>query len=155
LKLIVISGKITVLEEDLVMEKFVEWKESNTGLCSICMGDNKYIENSCEIEKLIFKICELNRLTLIVSRCKNCYPYPGNITNDIIKKIYYGEEIWVALSTDAKRKAECLCLKCEKMTGEKATNCFIAQQLYEICIANNMAMMTVECPGFKQKTLVK
>lgn len=67
------------------------------------------------------------------------------------KKISYNEEVYFNPIMDELRKQQCLCLNCALMTKDKETNCSKANALYELCVANNMAMMMTRCKDFEFK----
>ena len=72
--------------------------------------------------------------------------------NPAIKETHYGTEVLVNKEMDTLRKTECLCLNCENMKPGLPEHCGIAQQIYNICVAQNVAMAITRCPIFKPKT---
>lgn len=64
---------------------------------------------------------------------------------------HFGEKVWTNTRTDSIRREECLCLKCDKMTYNKNTNCSIAQAFYEQCVEHNVAFTMTRCKSFQEK----
>lgn len=63
----------------------------------------------------------------------------------------YGNKVWTNETMDNLRKTECLCLNCANMKpGDN--NCPIANTLYQICLADNVAMAITRCPLWKPKS---
>lgn len=56
----------------------------------------------------------------------------------------YGELVHSNIEMDELRKEECLCINCPHMN-----TCHIAKMLYEICKAQDMAMMITRCKRSK------
>lgn len=74
----------------------------------------------------------------------------------IILETHYGAQVWTNPFTDTIRPHECLCLHCERLVkGDKAKNCSIAQQVYELAVQNNCAMIMSRCQQFIPKAGVE
>lgn len=67
------------------------------------------------------------------------------------RKVCYGAEVWVSQGAEAIRKEHCLCLNCGKMKPGSPDHCPIAQKLYELCCAGNLAMAISRCPQWEPK----
>lgn len=74
-----------------------------------------------------------------------------NISNIVVQKECFKEQVYTNLIMDELRKSNCLCLNCELMTGVRETNCDIANQLYKIAVENNMAMAITRCKKYSTK----
>jgi len=64
---------------------------------------------------------------------------------------HYGEQVYTNKLTDDMRREHCMCLHCAKMTGDKETNCPIAQQFYELCCEHNNAIIMTRCKSYVPK----
>ena len=68
------------------------------------------------------------------------------------KVVKYGVEVFSNLDADELRKTECLCLNCGNLRlDSREDNCPIANRLYDICVAENVAMQITRCPIFVPK----
>ncbi|MBI2041505.1 MAG: hypothetical protein HYT20_00615 [Candidatus Nealsonbacteria bacterium] len=67
------------------------------------------------------------------------------------KEVHYGKEVWVNPVTEKIRKHECLCLHCDRLKPAQPDNCKIAQNFYQICVQENVALAVTRCPLFVQK----
>jgi hypothetical protein len=63
----------------------------------------------------------------------------------------YGTETFENTSMDSFRHKECMCYHCRAFSIDSEENCPVAQQLYKICVENNMAMIITRCK-FWEKT---
>ncbi|HTP56683.1 MAG TPA: hypothetical protein VMJ72_00175 [Candidatus Paceibacterota bacterium] len=68
-----------------------------------------------------------------------------------IKAVHYDKSVWVNPTTEAMRRSECLCLNCRNMKPGAADHCSIAQKLYAVCMADNVAMIITRCPLWAPK----
>lgn len=68
------------------------------------------------------------------------------------QEVHHDETVWVNPTTEALRKEECLCLNCGNMKPGKPDHCYIANQLYQISVKENIAMTITRCPIWKPKT---
>lgn len=64
---------------------------------------------------------------------------------------HYGHDVWVNPTTEALRRSECLCLNCDNLKPGQPDNCQIAQQLYQVCVSENVALTITRCPIWKPK----
>ncbi len=62
---------------------------------------------------------------------------------------HYVEIVWVNPTTEAMRKAECLCWNCDNLKPDKPDNCVKAEALYQIIKRENVALMVTRCPDWK------
>lgn len=53
----------------------------------------------------------------------------------------YGTEVFQNIEMDEQRRAECLCLNCDRMI-----DCTHAEELFDICKSYNIALMVTRCP---------
>ena len=62
---------------------------------------------------------------------------------------HHGNQVWVRKSLKEKHRDYCLCFSCSKLNIEdRASNCPIANELYDFCVRNKMATPVWECPDF-------
>lgn len=59
---------------------------------------------------------------------------------------HYGAMVWTNVFTDFIRREECLCLNCDDMS-----TCPVAQQLYELCKENDLALMMTRCKSYRRE----
>lgn len=62
------------------------------------------------------------------------------------------DKIWANTELDAQRKTQCLCTNCDrKNEPQPYSSCPVAQQIYQICVQQNMAMAITRCGATDQK----
>lgn len=61
------------------------------------------------------------------------------------KVVRYGQEVWEDSEADAIRKVTCLCLRCANIRPGAPQYCPIAQDFYNICRENGVALMVTRC----------
>jgi len=65
----------------------------------------------------------------------------------IEKTIEYNVEVFADKEMDQLRKTRCLCLNCKY----DSKTCESAEQLYNLAVKENLAMMITRCPKFSEK----
>ena len=56
----------------------------------------------------------------------------------------YSKMVWTHGEMDELRKAQCLCLHCQKLSS-----CMMARTLFELCQPHNVAMAITRCPNWE------
>lgn len=64
---------------------------------------------------------------------------------------HYGKQVWTNKFYDKVRKTGCLCFSCANFHPEQPNNCRIAQALYELCVATDIAAGVSRCPEWAKK----
>lgn len=56
------------------------------------------------------------------------------------------DKVWANADLDALRKTDCLCVNCGRKNDSPAySSCPTAKKLYDICVADNMAVAITRC----------
>jgi len=63
------------------------------------------------------------------------------------RETHYGLEVWVDLETEALRKEQCLCLRCENL----GSNCTAADEFLALCITHGTALLMTRCPRWEPR----
>ena len=65
------------------------------------------------------------------------------------QEVHYRLPVWVNPTTEPLRKEECLCLNCGRLKPGSLQNCATAQQLYQLCVENDVALCLTRCPMWR------
>jgi hypothetical protein len=66
----------------------------------------------------------------------------------IQRQDHYGTAVWTHLEMDALRKTECLCRLCERCNPGQPEHCAIASAMFQVCVAQDIALAVTRCPHF-------
>ena len=74
----------------------------------------------------------------------------------IIQYEHHGKMVYVKKKLKGRHKNSCLCYMCEEFTpndfaGDVSLNCPISQQVYELCVKEDLVLPVWECPSFRPK----
>jgi len=69
----------------------------------------------------------------------------GLITKPVIET-HFGKEVWTHPLMEVLRTSECLCMKCDKLKPDQPDNCKIANELFEVCVKEDVALAVTRCP---------
>lgn len=69
----------------------------------------------------------------------------------IIKYEHYGTVVSVKERLKGTHRENCLCYSCEFFHPGEESNCYIAQELFGICVKYHITTPVFECPKFKVK----
>lgn len=67
------------------------------------------------------------------------------------QETHYSSVVWVNPTLESIRREECLCLNCSRMKPGNTGHCAIAESLYKICAAQNIALAVTRCPIWEPK----
>ena len=72
---------------------------------------------------------------------------------NIIKYEHHGAEVSVIEENKGRHRENCLCWQgCEYFKPGDELNCHIAQALFSLCVAYNLATPVWECAKYKKKS---
>jgi hypothetical protein len=82
---------------------------------------------------------------------KKCVSFTPSVS--FIKyKHHSDDEVWVREDLKGRHREFCLCHKCKKLNvNDRDKNCPIANQLFNICLVNDLVTPVWECPQFENK----
>ena len=64
--------------------------------------------------------------------------------------VHHGsEEVSVMQELKGKHKDFCLCYSCDKFKPDTPENCPVAQEVYTLCVQENLVLPVWECPAFE------
>jgi len=72
--------------------------------------------------------------------------------NEFEQYMHHGRMVWTRTLLKGKHREHCLCFSCGKFKPGTEDNCKMANELYELCVLNNMTTPVFECPDFKEKS---
>lgn len=65
-----------------------------------------------------------------------------------IQEVHYHAPVWVNPTVEPQRREECMCLHCGRLKPGSLQNCPTAQQFFQVCCANNVALIITRCPDW-------
>ena len=69
-----------------------------------------------------------------------------------VKYNHHGKDVWVEWKLMGKHREHCLCFQCILLDIEdREKNCSIANQVFDLCVKENLVLPVWECPKFKSK----
>ncbi len=69
-----------------------------------------------------------------------------------IQYTHHDKKVWVRRNLIGEHRKCCLCWDCKKFEpGDREINCSIANQVYALCVENELVLPVWECPIFAPK----
>lgn len=63
--------------------------------------------------------------------------------------VHHGRQVRVRKDLKGQHRAHCLCHRCSRFTpADRGANCYIANLVYAVCVAQDLVLPVWECPNF-------
>ena len=64
---------------------------------------------------------------------------------------HHDTKVWTFAATKGKHREFCLCYSCKLFKPNDRYNCAIAQEVFELCVDQNLVTPVLECPWFEEE----
>lgn len=76
--------------------------------------------------------------------------------NKFVRYIHHDELVFVREDLQGKHRDHCLCWRCERFVpDDRDANCYIASDVYNMCLKHKLVLPVWECPLFLERLDVK